>query len=135
MRTQAAFEKCAETVIARVREHWASKSARLDELIGAEDPQETQLDLQVHCESEANRYAVRAILPLPSATLTAEALDTEVVRALDRVAELLAAAVQQHRGGAVPMRNPIDEVEIASTDSFPARDPPSWTQVTVSGDS
>jgi ribosome-associated translation inhibitor RaiA len=134
MRTQTAFEKCAEPVIAQAREHWARKQARLDELIGIEDPDEAQVDLRVHCEPEANRYAVRAILPLPSATLTAEALDADVRKALDRVAELLAEAVQQHREGP-PMESVIDEVEIASADSFPASDPPSWTHVTVSGPS
>ncbi|HTU21467.1 MAG TPA: hypothetical protein VMG10_25745 [Gemmataceae bacterium] len=133
MRTQAAFEKCAETVIAQVREHWASKTEQLDELIGAEDPQETPIDLRVHCEPEANRYAVRAVLPLPSATLTAEALDANVAKALDRVAELLAVAVQQHHSGAVLTERVIDEVEIASEDSFPASDPPSWTHVIVAG--
>ncbi|MGH7170317.1 MAG: hypothetical protein ACRELF_01400 [Gemmataceae bacterium] len=134
MRTQAAFQKCAESVIAQVHEHWAIKKARLDELIGAEDPEETQLDLRVHCE-EANHYVVRAILHLPSATLTAEARDADVRKALDCMAERLAEAVQQHRGGGGPMASAIDEVEIASTDSFPASDPPSWTHVTVSGPS
>ena len=36
MRTQAAFQKCAETIMSQVREQWAGKQARLDELIGAE---------------------------------------------------------------------------------------------------
>lgn len=135
MRTQAAFPKCSESVIAQVQKHWASKKARLDELIGVEDPEETQLDLRVLCEPEANRYAVRAILFLPSAMLTAETLDESVLAALDRVADLLAEAVQQHRGGTALTGSLIDEVEIASEDSFPASDPPSWTRVTVSGQS
>lgn len=133
MRTQTTCQKCPETVVSQVREHWAGRQACLDELIGAEDPAETQLDLRVQGEPEANRYAVRAILPLPAATLTAEAIDQDVTQALDRVAELLATAVQQHRGGGASSPSEADEVETASADSFPASDPPSWTHVAASG--
>ena len=132
MHTNIVFGKCAQSVISGVREHWAAKGAYLDELMGTEVPTEAQLDLHVHCEAEAKRFAVRAVLPLPSATLTAEALDENVVMALDRVVELLVQAVRRRRDGTPSLAEMIDEVEEASEGSFPASDAPAWTHISVS---
>jgi hypothetical protein len=133
MSTNIQFQKCAETAISQVREQWPQQETRLGELIGAERPEDVQLNLQVNCEEKAHRYDVRAILVMPSATLTAEALDENIASALDRVTDLLALCVRQHLGESEPMYDAIDPVEAASADSFPASDPPSWTQVSVLG--
>jgi ribosome-associated translation inhibitor RaiA len=130
MRTNAVIQKCMENEVAHAREYWVGKEAYLDEMIGAENPDEMRLDMRIQYDPKANFYAVRAILPLPSATLTAEALDENITTALDRVAELLAKEVQQHHGGAPEAEN-IDVVEEASAESFPASDAPAWTHVTV----
>jgi ribosome-associated translation inhibitor RaiA len=134
MRTNIVFEKCAQAVISQVREHWSAREAYLDELLRTEGLEETQLDLHIHCEAEANRFAVRAVLPLPSATLTAEALDENVLMALDRAVELLAQAVRRRREGTPSLVEMIDEVEEASAGSFPASDAPAWTHISVSGE-
>ena len=132
MSTNTVFQKCGESVISQVRQQWPRHETRLGELIGLERPEDMHLDLRVDCEEKANRYDVRAILVMPSATLMAEALDENVASALDRVSELLALAVQQHRGGEELTDSDNDAVEIASADSFPASDPPSWTNLTAS---
>jgi ribosome-associated translation inhibitor RaiA len=133
MRTNIVFHNCAESVSSLVREHWVAKEAYLDELMAIEStsPEEARLDLHICCEAEANRFAVRAVLPLPSATLTAEALDENVRMALDRVAELLAQAVRRRRNETPSLAELIDEVEEASAGSFPASDAPAWTHVTT----
>lgn len=132
MRTNIVFHNCVKTDIAQIRERWAAWEAHLDELMatGSGGSEETPLDLHVRCEQK-NRFAVRAVLPLPSVTLTAEALDENVLMALDRVVELLDHALPQH-GGTPSYDELIDEVEEASAASFPASDAPAWTHVSIS---
>ncbi len=132
MRTNIEFHNCPESEMALVQEHWLAKEADLDERMksGNVNPEEAQLDLHVCCEPWATRHSVRAVLSLPSAKLTAEALDEDVFSALDRVAELL-SQVAQHQVGISSSAEGIDEVEGASADSFPASDAPAWTHIST----
>ncbi|MHB1425369.1 MAG: hypothetical protein ACYC3I_19540 [Gemmataceae bacterium] len=131
MHTNTRFRNCAETVVSQVREHWASPESRLAELFAAARPEDAQLELLVDHAADADRYAVRAILALPSATLTAEAWEENVESALERVADRLAEEVRQHHEKMPPVTEAIDEVEEASAASFPASDAPSFTRTTV----
>jgi ribosome-associated translation inhibitor RaiA len=131
MRTTFVYQECAEELKERVRSGWAARERRLEQSLPG-DADKFPLDLTVRHQAQANRCDVRAVLPLPSATLTAEAGDPDVQKALDRVADLLAEAVRRHSQGDLPaLEDEVDSVEETSTESFPASDAPSWTAMAV----
>ncbi|HWG42797.1 MAG TPA: HPF/RaiA family ribosome-associated protein [Gemmataceae bacterium] len=134
MRTTTAFNECAEALKTQVRFYWANKQSRLEELLSEDVSEDHQLDLTVHHQPQSSRYEVRAVLQLPKATLTAEACDSDVAAALDRVTDLLMQATQNREERALlSPSEAMDCVDETSTDSFPASDAPSWTPVTSAG--
>jgi ribosome-associated translation inhibitor RaiA len=130
MRTLIAFNECAEALKTQVRAYWVKKQPQLEALLSAEH----QLDLIVHHQPQSSRYEVRTVLQLSAGTLTAEACDSDIAAALDRVADLLMQAIQQGEQLAPPSPSEeMDCVDDTSMASFPASDAPSWTSVTSAG--
>lgn len=134
MRTAFVFNECAEALKTQVRTYWATKQRQIEKLLPSEIPAEAPMDLVVYHDPQASLHDVRAVLPLPSATLTAEAVDADVQLALDRVAELLVrVARQEERIEQETAGAESEPVDATSADSFPASDAPSWTALTASG--
>jgi ribosome-associated translation inhibitor RaiA len=134
MRTLIAFNECAEALKTQVRAYWVKKQPQLEALLSADVSEEHQLDLIVHHQPQSSRYEVRTVLQLSAGTLTAEACDSDIAAALDRVADLLMQAIQQGEQLAPPSPSEeMDCVDDTSMASFPASDAPSWTSVTSAG--
>ena len=96
MHITAVFHECAEILKDRVHTRWAEKQPRLEELLLHCESEEQQLDLTVRHQPQWNHYEVRAVLRLPTATLTIQEADQDVLAAVDHVADALERAVQRH---------------------------------------
>ncbi len=98
MITRWAFHDCSEKIKNQARSYWEKKQQRLERLTSVipKDERRLRMVLYFH-EKRVSQYEVRSIMEVPGRSLTVQASDMELSAALDRLIDLLVAAVRKYK--------------------------------------
>ena len=96
MKTQWTFHQC-DRVKKHAREYWTMKTQRLERLLTNYGPDLKRLCLTLYHHTDRELWELRAVLHLPTGTLTVEDTSPAVTEAIDNVADKLASSIGRHK--------------------------------------
>ena len=96
MKTQWTFHQC-DRAKKHAREYWAKKTPRLERLLTSYGPDLKRVCLTLYHHTDRERWELRAVLHLPTGTLTVEDTSPTVTEAIDNVADKLASSIGRHK--------------------------------------
>lgn len=89
------FLDCPAWIQDEIRAYWAEKQPRLERLLSAFPPE--RCHLRVTVRQARGRWAARAALSIPTATLAARREAEDWSEALDGLADRLASEIRRHQ--------------------------------------
>jgi RNA polymerase sigma factor (sigma-70 family) len=96
MKTQWTFHQC-DRAKERARSYWSKKTQRLERLLANYAPDVKRVHLTLYHHSERAQWELRAVLHLPTGTLTVEDTSPTLNEAIDAVTAKLATSIGQHK--------------------------------------
>lgn len=96
MKTQWTFHQCGR-IEKSARDYWAVKTQSLEWLLTNYDRDAKRVYLTLYHHAEPEQWELRAVLHLPTGTLTVEDTSSVLMEAIDKVADKLVSGIGRHK--------------------------------------